>query len=194
MTRTGILLTTSAATVGVALTAFIDMPKKLIWNASASLPIGLYAITSIDHPSVGDRVAIDPPEALAQFLAERGYLPRGVPLLKTVAALAGQRVCRIGSAIIIDGTTAGEALERDRLGRALPVWQGCRRIAEGDVFLMNATVADSFDGRYFGTISATAIIGKAHPLWTQTTEGNSAAHPKSSIRMTTATSTQEPTP
>ena len=88
MTRTGILLTTSAATVGLALTAFIDMPKKLVWNASASIPLGLYTITPIDHLKVGDRVAIDPPEAIASFLAERGYLPRGVPLLKTVAALA----------------------------------------------------------------------------------------------------------
>ena len=76
MTRTGILLKTSAATVGIALTAFIDVPKKLVWNASASVPLGFYAITTADHLSVGDRVAIDPPEPLARYLAARGYLPR----------------------------------------------------------------------------------------------------------------------
>jgi conjugative transfer signal peptidase TraF len=171
MTRTGILLTTSAATVGLALTAFIDMPKKLVWNASASIPLGLYTITLADHLKVGDRVAIDPPEAIASFLAERGYLPRGVPLLKTVAAQSGQRVCRIGSKIIIDGIAIGEARERDRLGRELPFWQGCRNIGTDEIFLMNAAVADSFDGRYFGPIAATAIIGKALPFWTDEPNG-----------------------
>lgn len=168
MTRTGILLTTSAATVGIALTAFIDVPRKLIWNASASVPVGLYAITTADHLAVGDHVAIDPPEPLATFLAERGYLPRGVPLLKTIAATQGQRVCRIGNKIIINGRAVGEAFVRDRLGRDLPHWQGCRRISEGQFFLMNASVPDSFDGRYFGSTPAIAIIGKALPLWTHT--------------------------
>jgi conjugative transfer signal peptidase TraF len=165
MTRTGILLTTSAATVGIALTAFIDVPKKLVWNASASVPLGLYAITIADHLSVGDRVAIDPPEPLARYLAARGYLPRGVPLLKTIAATQGQRVCRIGSKIIINGQAVGEAFVRDRLGRDLPDWQGCRRIGADELFLMNSSVPDSFDGRYFGPTLASAIIGKAVPLW-----------------------------
>ena len=171
MTRTGILLTTSAATVGLALTAFIDMPKKLVWNASASIPLGLYTITPADHLKVGDRVAVDPPEAIARFIAERGYLPRGVPILKTVAALPGQRVCRIGSKIIINGSTIGEARERDRLDRELPVWHGCRNIGADEIFLMNATAADSFDGRYFGPIAATAIIGKVLPFWTDEPNG-----------------------
>ena len=117
MTRTGIVLTTSAVTVGIALTAFIDVPKKLIWNASASVPLGLYKITPVNHLRVGDRVVIDPPELLASLLAERGYLPRGVPLLKTIAAVAGQRVCRIGSIIIIDGEAIGQTHEQDRLAR-----------------------------------------------------------------------------
>ncbi|MEQ1516121.1 MAG: S26 family signal peptidase [Usitatibacteraceae bacterium] len=186
MTRTGILLTTSAATIGIALTAFIDVPKKLVWNASASVPLGLYAITPVHHLKVGDRVAIDLPEPLAQFLATRGYLPRGVPLLKTVAALSGQRVCRIDNKIIIDGVAIGEARERDRLGRELPIWQGCRRFLDGEVFLMNASVFDSFDGRYFGPISATAIIGKAHPIWTDergdTRAVQSASIPQSPIQ------------
>ena len=166
MTRTGIILTTSAAVVGVTLTAFIDMPKKLIWNASASTSIGFYAITPIDTFDVGDLVAVDPPETLAHFLAERHYLPRGVPLLKHIAALPGQRVCRIGHRIIIDGVTVGEAHDRDRLGRSLPDWQGCRRVADDELFLMNKTVRDSLDGRYFGPIPSSSIIGHAHPLWT----------------------------
>lgn len=188
MTRIGILLTTSAATVGIALTAFIDVPKKLVWNASASVPLGFYAITIADHLSVGDRVAIDPPEPLARYLAARGYLPRGVPLLKTIAAAAGQRVCRISGKIIIDGRAVGETRARDRLGRELPQWQGCRRISEGEFFLMNASVSDSFDGRYFGPTPATAIIGKALPLWTDAQDEGRLQH--SNVNNLTTTTTQ----
>ncbi len=189
MTRTGILLTTSAATVGIALTVFIDVPKKFVWNSSASVPMGLYEITTADHFSNGDRVAIDPPEPLANFLAERRYLPRGVLLLKTIVAASGQRVCRIGSKIIIDGKAVAETRARDRLGRGLPVWQGCRRISEGEFFLMNAAVSDSFDGRYFGPTPGTAIIGKARPLWTDAqNEGRlpnpAANHPSISTTLT----------
>ena len=190
MTRTGILLTTSTVTVGIALTAFIDVPKKLIWNASASIPPGLYEITSADHLAAGDRVAIDPPEPLASFIVERGYLPRGVPLLKTIAAVSGQRVCRIGSRIIIDGEAIGQAREQDRLGRELPVWQGCRRVGTDEVFIMNAAVPDSFDGRYFGTTPITAVIGKALPIWTQAAGRSPLDSPKTKS-LTTTTSTKE---
>jgi type IV secretory pathway protease TraF len=60
----------------------------------------------------------------------------------------------------------GEALERDSLGRDLPVWQGCRTIAEDEIFLMNLDVGDSLDGRYFGPLPVSAVIGRAIPLFT----------------------------
>lgn len=60
----------------------------------------------------------------------------------------------------------GEALDRDRRGRPLPIWQGCRLVANGELFLMNWQVRDSLDGRYFGPLPATAVIGRATPLYT----------------------------
>lgn len=74
------------------------------------------------------------------MLAHGGYLPLGVPLLKPVAALPGQRVCRIGAAVTVDGKPLGDALARDHRGRPLPVWQGCRHVLPGQVFVMNAAV------------------------------------------------------
>ena len=59
------------------------------------------------------------------------------------------------------------ARERDRFGRPLPDWQGCRMIAKGEIFLMNWQSKDSLDGRYFGFLSAGTIIGRADPLWTR---------------------------
>lgn len=86
--------------------------------------------------------------------------------MKRVAGLPGQQVCRTGARVTVDGIAMGEALTRDRLGRDLPVWQGCRRIAGGEIFLMNWSVEDSLDGRYFGPISTRSIIGRATPVWT----------------------------
>ena len=166
MTRFGYVTLTCLMTIGVAVSAFIETPTKLIWNASASAPIGLYSIEPADRLEVTDLVAVDAPEPLARFLAERGYLPRGLPLMKRIAGLPGQQVCRLRSAITVDGIEMGDALERDRRGRDLPVWQGCRRIADGEVFLMSWETGDSLDGRYFGPLPMRSIIGRAVPLWT----------------------------
>ena len=39
-------------------------------------------------------------------------------------------------------------------------------VANGELFLMNWQVRDSLDGRYFGPLPATAVIGRATPLYT----------------------------
>jgi type IV secretory pathway protease TraF len=62
----------------------------LVWNATASTPIGLYRVDRTDTFAVGDLVIAIPPEPIASFLADRGFLPRGVPLIKQVLALSRQ--------------------------------------------------------------------------------------------------------
>jgi len=166
MSRRRILAVTLLAVIGIAATSAADMPTKLVWNATASAPVGFYTIAPADRIEVPELVAVRPPEPLAGFMVERGYVGRGVPLLKRVLGLPGQWVCRIGRAITVDGVKMGNALDRDRIGRALPVWQGCRVIADGQLFLMNIDAPDSLDGRYFGPIPASAVIGRALPLWT----------------------------
>jgi conjugative transfer signal peptidase TraF len=166
MTRFGWVLATCFAALSVGVSALFHPAPRLLWNASASVPIGLYAVHRAGALHVGELLVVMPPEPLATFLDQRRYLPKGVPLLKRVLALPGQTVCRIERTIIVDGLTIGDALGRDRLGRPLPVWQGCRLVAAGQVFLMNRLSSDSFDGRYFGPLPTTTIVGRADPLWT----------------------------
>ena len=166
MTRFGWVMTTYLATLAIGLSTLFHPGPRLIWNASASVPIGLYAVHPAGALHVGELLVITPPEPLATFLAERRYLPKSVPLLKHVLALPGQTVCRTDRTITVDGVAMGEALDRDHLRRPLPVWQGCRVVAAGDVFLMNWRSGDSLDGRYFGPLLATTIVGRADPLWT----------------------------
>ena len=165
MTRFGWVMTTYSAVLVIGATALFHPAPRLIWNASASVPIGLYAVHPAGTLRTGELLVVTPPEPLATFLDVRRYLPKGVPLLKHIAALPGQNVCRTGDSISIDGTAVGAALDRDHLGRSLPVWQGCRVIAAGEVFLMNRQSAASLDGRYFGMLPATTIVGRADPIW-----------------------------
>jgi conjugative transfer signal peptidase TraF len=167
----GAILAIMALGVGaIALPQLDNRPPWLVWNSSASVPIGLYAVDTIIDVHTGDLVVVRPPELLAGFLADGGYLPRGVPLLKRVAAVAGQTVCRISRSVTVDAIEMGDARERDGRGRSLPVWQGCRVIAKGEVFLMNRRSVDSLDGRYFGPVPAASIVGRAIPLWVNQTE------------------------
>jgi conjugative transfer signal peptidase TraF len=138
-----------------------------VWNASESVPIGLYRVRAVGRLELSELVAVQPPEPLAALLDLNGYLPNGLPMLKRVLALSKQTVCRTGRTIFVDGIEAGAARERDGQGRRLPDWQGCRVIHEDEVFLMNWQSAGSFDGRYFGPISRSAVIGQALPMWTR---------------------------
>ncbi|MDI6654082.1 S26 family signal peptidase [Gluconobacter japonicus] len=164
MTRFGYVMATYFAAMAVAVASIV--PVKLLWNASASTPLGLYDLTAPNGLKASDLVAVRPPKPLADFMVGRGYIGRGVPLLKLVAALPGQQVCRVGRIVTVDGVVLGEAQDRDRRGRVLPVWQGCRRIASDQIFLMNPSIRDSLDGRYFGPLPRAVVIGQATPLYT----------------------------
>lgn len=165
MRRLSILLAMCGATV-LALWRVEDSSPLYIWNASESVPNGLYRLQEARRLDVTELVAVRPPEPLATFLALNGHLPNGLPMLKRVLALPGQTVCRTGLTIVVDSIEMGQARDHDGRGRPLPVWQGCRRLAAGEIFVMNWQSADSFDGRYFGPIPASAVIGRAIPVWT----------------------------
>lgn len=154
---------------GVALAAlgFSVMARPepiLVWNSSASAPMGLYLVLPQTRLRPGDMALVTPPESIADMAARRGYLPRGVPLIKQVVALGGDHVCAQGEVITINGDTVAVRQKSDSVGRPLPSWQGCRVLLAGEIlFLMPA--AQSLDGRYFGPLSSVHVIGRLVPLW-----------------------------
>ena len=164
MSKHAIITTTFAASVAVLLSVSWKPRPWLVWNATASTPIGLYRVDRTDTFAVGDLVIAIPPEPIASFLADRGFLPRGVPLIKQVLALSRQTVCRYGLLITVSGFAVGTAREHDRRGRPLPDWQGCRAIENDTVFLMNRSEPASLDGRYFGALPVASIVGRATPF------------------------------
>lgn len=159
-------LLAAGLSLGLLAVAQIDRAPRLIWNASASVPVGLYVVRASDGPRLGDLVAVRLPEELSSWVVERGYVSADTLLLKRVAAVSGMAVCRHDLDITLDGTVVAEAASDDRRGRPLPQWTGCVTLASDEVFLLVAGVADSLDGRYFGPLSADTIRGHAIPLWT----------------------------
>lgn len=137
---------------------------RLIWNLTGSVPTGLYLVRPGAPMREGVLAAVKPPEPLATWLAQRDHLGRGVPLIKRVVALPGARVCRFGDRVIIQGTVRARARTHDRHGRALPMWSGCMIVKHGQLFLLNAGHPDSLDGRYFGPLPRSAVLGRATPL------------------------------
>src|SRR3546814_9884001 len=77
----------------IGLAALARPAPWLVWTASASAPIGLYRVFP-GNPASGDLGLVRPPDSARQLAADRGYLPLDVPLVKRVAALAGDTIRR----------------------------------------------------------------------------------------------------
>lgn len=162
--RTGAIVAATLA-VPLLLATLLWPPRPLLlWNASASAPVGLYGVGPGTDVRPGSWVVAWPPSRARRLAAERGYLPFDVPLVKPVAAAAGDRLCAIGEAIFVNGRLIGRRGRVDRAGRRLPDWTGCVLLAEDELFLMSPSGA-SFDGRYFGVTRRSDVIGEAWPLW-----------------------------
>lgn len=138
-------------------------PLLVIWNASPSVPVGLYLVTKASL-RVGDLVVVRLPPVIAAFAARRGYLRASAYLLKPIAAVAGDLVCRLGDRVFVRGMLTGAAADTDADGSAMPSWQGCRILQMGEVFVL-ADHPASFDSRYFGPLDTASVAGRAILLW-----------------------------
>ena len=156
-----------AGITALGLTAALPPAPRFVWNASASAPIGLYAVTPGADADPGDTVIARVPEPWRILAASRRYLPANVPLVKRVAAGPGDEICALGQEIFINGRRAAERVAADPRGRPMPWWSGCVRLRAHQFFLLMTRNPASFDGRYFGLTESSQIIGKARPLWTR---------------------------
>lgn len=160
-------LVIAGAIGSIALAATIAVPPhpRLVWNASASAPVGLYRVTPDAPLRAGDMVIAWVPAEARMLAARRRYLPANVPLVKRVAAVAGDTVCAIGPVVSINGLAVVERRRFDGAHRVLPWWQGCITLRAGELFLLMSDAADSFDGRYFGPTGPADVIGRARLIW-----------------------------
>lgn len=155
----------AAATVAAVILTLIAPPRPLlIWNVSPSAPIGLYVVASEQPPARGDMVAARLAPPWRSLASARRYLPANVPLIKRVAAAAGDRICATGADISVNDIAVARRLDRDAAGRPMPHWSGCIVLRPGQNLLLMPGSA-SFDGRYFGPTAQGDIVGKVDLLW-----------------------------
>lgn len=167
MRRRRLARQTAIIVAGIAFlltSAALPPATRLVWNASASAPIGLYAVSPGAPVEPGDIVIARVPEHFRRLAAERRYLPMNVPLVKRVVAYAGDEVCALGQEIFVNGRWTAERRLVDGMGRPMPMWKGCARLHGPQLFLLMDNPA-SFDGRYFGPTEGKDVIGKARLLW-----------------------------
>lgn len=128
----------------------------LLVNESRSMPRGLYLRQLDKTARTGQIVAIGRPPAMRAYLASLRVGP-DMLLLKRVAAIGGDPVCKIGQVVRLPARTIAVSAI-DRRGTALPVWSDCRRLGAEELFLLGDT-ATSFDSRYFGPVRRGEVRG-----------------------------------
>ena len=163
------LLLSVAAVAAISVASAVSFAPKLVWNASASAPIGLYRIKN-RAPETGDFVLVTPSSDVAKLINERRYLPPGIPLIKRVGALPGDEVCRENLSIFINRKHVANAQKADSFDREMPSWSGCFMLQSDQIFLLNEH-EQSLDGRYFGATSASDVIGVAVRVFAERQDG-----------------------
>ena len=161
--RCAVVATIGLVFVGAGATA--KLHPLVIYNPTDSAPRGFYLITASEGPARGDLVAAELPFEAENLAAERGYLPAGLPVIKTVWATAGDRICVENRRLSAPERPDLIVLETDRAGRPMPLWNGCRTLGPDEILLASNAVANSFDGRYFGPVPAANVLGRARLIW-----------------------------
>jgi conjugative transfer signal peptidase TraF len=162
--RGHIALLAALALVLLASPHIVSNTPLVVWNVSPSVPVGLYHVVR-RSPRRGDLVLVVLPEHVSKLTTARRYLAPRSLLIKPVAAIGGDRVCRLGSRVWVSGHAGVTAGAVDALDRPLPTWRGCRLLHSTQVFVLGPS-ADSFDSRYFGVIDVRRVVGIAVPVWT----------------------------
>ncbi|TIQ37256.1 MAG: conjugative transfer signal peptidase TraF [Mesorhizobium sp.] len=166
-----VLLGATGSVIGAL--AAIGLAGGFRLNLTPSEPLGIWRIEPLHRAaSVGDLVFICPPAGpVFEEARQRGYLRRGLcadgfaPLIKTVAALPGQRIV-IDEDVEIDGKRLGSSRVRktDGEGRAIDPYAG-GTVPPGHLFL-HSSFASSYDSRYFGPVPDSGLLGLARPVLT----------------------------
>jgi conjugative transfer signal peptidase TraF len=149
---------------------------KLIYNKTISAPIGWYAVESKRPLKRDDLVAAFAPAEARKLADDRGYLPEFVPLIKTVWATEGERVCHDGLSVRVPNRPDISVIGQDGLGRAMPVISGCYTLNADEVFLVSTDVQTSWDSRYFGVVSEDLIVGPVRFLGKELAGSARAGH------------------
>jgi conjugative transfer signal peptidase TraF len=141
-------------------------------NTSISAPLGFY----IQDPA-GPYVAFCP---MDEYLSAGRHYRRSAPawlsngcpdgaepLLKPVAAKAGDAVALDAAGVSVNGRRLphSAALDRDSDGRPMTRWPvGTYTVAPGQIWVISPYSGRSYDSRYFGPVPVASVRARYRPL------------------------------
>lgn len=142
-------------------------------NTTVSIPLGIYRLT--DDPLVlGSYVIFCPPDnAVFHDARERGYISAGFCpagygyMMKRILAAKDDVVSVSDDGVRVNGDllSLSVPLPADGDGRPMPKYRVTQqRLRDTELLLMSDITALSFDGRYFGPIDHTQIVGVIKPV------------------------------
>jgi len=143
-------------------------------NISDSEPVGLYLLDLSSSKKIrrGNLVAACIPLKFARLAFQRTYLKASstcpghvIPILKRVYGVPGDRVVLKKNGVVINGTNIPHTnrLAVDTRGNPVPHVTFSGKLS--GYLLLAPTYHLSFDGRYFGPVSRSDIVGRATPLF-----------------------------
>ena len=135
----------------------------VLWNRTDSEPLGVYT-RSLQPPAIGRLIAFRAPAAAFPYADGRMAYLRRVPILKQIAAAEGDLVCVRDGVLAINGRPTAPVYARDPRGRALPQWNGCRRLGVTEYFVYSDRIPNSFDSRYYGPVPGDQVLGVYSPV------------------------------
>jgi len=156
---------TSASLILLAGSQFIQSDPHLLYNPSESARIGWYSIEKSPNFNLGDEVAAFLPEDARELADTRNYLPKDIPVIKTIGGVAGEQYCIHDGQLQIEDRHPLSILPFDSQGRAMPeLPDGCVEISDGHVLLISEQTYRSFDSRYFGQVDLQDVVGTVRYL------------------------------
>ncbi len=147
----------------VALAQALQPAPLILLNDTPSEPPGLYLRTS-SAPAIGAMIAFRPPADAWPYVGQALPARARTSILKTIRAGQGDQVCAERQVLAINGRALARIARVDRHGRTLPGWSGCRRLGEGEFFVLSTRIPNSFDSRYYGPVRRTDVLAVYRPL------------------------------
>jgi conjugative transfer signal peptidase TraF len=167
---------TLALTVVVAGCMVLASKDHVRFNLTDSMPLGVWLVGRTGGElKRGDVVTVCLPTDTASAAFQSGYIGVGLcadsyePILKPIGAVAGDVVTVSSTGLAVNGVAVPNTVARqaDTTGRLMnPVPPGEYRVEPGTVWIIAPRHELSFDSRYFGPVSVSAVTGMASPLLT----------------------------
>lgn len=141
----------------------IYLKKHYVLNLSPSIPVGFYRILEDKNYKKGDFIEFKIPTTAEKYVHGRNYLSKNIKTLsKQIVGVTGDKieVKKKGNTnyLYINNILYGYIASKDNEGLPLPVISN-QIIKENEYFVLG-THPQSFDSRYYGTVSKNLILHK----------------------------------